>query len=183
MPATQIRICLAGMLQAELQSWGGGALRASGGGGSSGDMSMQKWSASRRPQVVPTKYHARYVVRVPQMVPPTLWRPFGSCFGPLGCLFWAFGGLLGASWGLLGGRGGRPRGPPVFEGFRRFSVVFGNLRGPLGIPGGPRRLPRGSQRSPEIFDFSSIFRRRRRWGGEKYTDEKNMHGERTSERW
>ena len=39
----------------------------------------------------------------------------------------------------------------VFEGFRR----------PLEALGGPRRLPRGSRRSPEVFDFSSIFDFRR----------------------
>ena len=60
----------------------------------------------------------------------------------------------------------------VFEGVRRFSRVFGGLRGPLGVPGGPRRLPRGSQKSPEIFDFLSIFRRRRRRGVKKNADEK-----------
>ena len=45
-----------------------------------------------------------------------------------------------------------------FKGFRGFSGVFGGFRGFLGASGGPRRLPRGSQRSPEIFDFSTIFR-------------------------
>ena len=37
MLATQSRICKAGTLKVELQSWGDGALRASGGGGGSGD--------------------------------------------------------------------------------------------------------------------------------------------------
>ena len=43
--------------------------------------------------------------------------------------------------------------------FRRLSEVFGFFRGPSGVLEGPRRLPRGSQRSLEIFDVSSIFRR------------------------
>ena len=44
------------------------------------------------------------------------------------------------------------------EVFRRFSVVFGGFRWLSEVPGGPRRLPRGSRRSPETFVFSSIFR-------------------------
>ena len=51
------------------------------------------------------------------------------------------------------------RGFSVFEGFRRFSVASGGFRRPLEALGGPRRLPRGSRRSPEMFDFSQIFRR------------------------
>ena len=45
---------------------------------------------------------------------------------------------------------------------RRFSVVFGCFRGLLEAPGGPRRLPRGSQGSPGMFDLSIC---RRFFGG------------------
>ena len=44
----------------------------------------------------------------------------------------------------------------VFGGSRRLSGLFGGLRR---LFGGPRRLPRGSRKSLEIFEFSSIFRR------------------------
>ena len=42
----------------------------------------------------------------------------------------------------------------VFGGSRGFSEVLGRFRGLLGVLGGPRSLPKGSQTSPEIFDFS-----------------------------
>ena len=65
-----------------------------------------------------------------------------------------------------GGRGGdRGRFSKVFEGFRRFSEafggffqrlseVFGGFRWLPEVPGGSPEAPRGSQKSPEIFDFS-----------------------------
>ena len=76
----------------------------------------------------------------------------------------AWEAVVGAVRGV-GGGGRSPRFSTkafrqrFFEGFPGFSGVLGGLRGLPEVPGGPRRLPGDSQRSPEILDLCDDFRR------------------------